>query len=322
MRERKVRALAVSREDGRFLVWNMGVLLMMLGAALFLASCGAKEPAAENPAETAPAANEDPESAGQAIGVSVADIVDDPSEFYGKDLTVSGLVSEVVAPNAVTIGGQDGIFEEELLIVGAQPLPELAEGDAVELAVDDLVQATGTLEEFQVTEFEEALDTQFDDQLFATYEGEPALQASSVALTPAQGENTSAMQQGIQASIPTIVDDPAEFYGSSTTVNGVVAETVEPNAFVITDQETASEAAPEDLASEGLLVVSGGDAAPNLTESQTVRVSGTVQEFDLATFEEELGADLNDDLYGVYDGRPAILADSIQPTQGGETTGQ
>ena len=323
MRERKARALAIGREDGRFRTWSPGALLLMLASALFLASCGAEEPAAENPAETAPAANEEPESAGQAIGVSVADIVDNPEEFYGRNLTVSGLVSEVVGPNAVTIGGQDGIFEEELLIVGAQPLPELAEGEAVEIAVHDLVQATGTLQEFEVPEFEEALGTELDDNLFGEYEGEPALQASSVALTPAEGGGTTtAMQQGIQASIPTIVDDPAEFYGSSTTVNGVVAETIEPNAFVIADEETSSEAAPEDLASEGLLVVSGGDAAPNLTESQTVQVSGTVQEFDLATFEQELGADLNDEFYSVYDGRPAILADSIQPMQGGGTTAQ
>lgn len=253
-------------------------------------------------------------------GIIRSSLVDNPEELYGSTLTVSGLVGEVVGPNAVTIGGQDGIFEEELLIVGAQPLPELAEGDAVEIAVDDLVQATGTLQEFQVPEFEEALGTQFDDNLFSEYEGEPALQASSVALTPAQGGGTTAMQQGIQASIPTIVDDPAEFYGSSTTVNGEVAETIEPNVFVITNEETASEAAPEDFAAEGLLVVSGGDIAPNLTESQTVQVSGTVQEFDLATFEDELGADLNDGLYAAYDGRPAILADSIQPMQGGGTT--
>lgn len=320
MKERKARALALRSEDGRLRAWKFGVPLMV-ASSMFLASCG-EEPAAEaNPAETAPAANEEPESAGRAVGVGVADIVDDPGEFYGKNLTVSGLVGEVVAPNAVTIGGQDGVFEEELLIVGAQPLPELAAGDAVEVAVDDLVQATGTLQEFQVTEFEEALDTQFDDQLFAAYEGEPALQATSVALTPAEGGGTTAAQQGIQASIPMIVDDPSEFYGSSTTVNGVVADTVEPNAFVVTDEETASEATPEYLVAEGLLVVSGGDAAPNLTESQTVRVSGTVREFDLATFEEELGADLNDELYGLYDDRPAILAESIQPVQGG-TTGQ
>lgn len=301
--------------------WSgIGALFLMFSAAVLLASCGEEQSAEENPAETAPAANEDPESAGQAIGVSVADIVDNPSEFYGKTLTVSGLVSEVVAPNAVTIGGS-GAFEEELLIVSAQPLPQLAEGEEVEIVADDLIQATGTLQEFQISEFEEGLDTQFDDQLFATYEGEPALQASSVALTPQQGGG-STVQQGIQASIPTIVDDPTEFYGSTTTVTGVVAQTIEPNAFVITDQETASEAAPEDLAAEGLLVVSGDNAAPNLTESQTVQVSGTVQEFDLATFEQELGADLNDELYTAWDGRPAILANSIQQMQGGGTTSQ
>lgn len=60
------------------------------------------------------------------------------------------------------------------------PLPE---GDAVEIAAEELFQATGTLQEFQVPEFEEALGTELDDNLFTEYEGEPALQATSVALT-------------------------------------------------------------------------------------------------------------------------------------------
>ncbi|MDP9474242.1 MAG: hypothetical protein M3R38_00805 [Actinomycetota bacterium] len=330
MRERKARALVLSREDGRFRAWKLGVPLMV-ASGLFLAGCGAaEEPAAEaNPAETAPAANEEPESAGQAVGVSVADIVDDPEEFYGKNLTVSGLVGEVVGPNAVTIGGQDGIFEEELLIVGAQPLPELAEGDAVEIAVDDLVQATGTLQEFAVPEFEEALGTELDDNLFGEYEGEPALQAKSVALTPAEGGGTTtAMQQGIQASIPTIVDDPEEFYGSTTTLTGGVVEVVEPAVFAMSDRADAEALAGEEFGAlaeeEAILVVNGTPNAPqpNLSELATVQVSGAVRELNVAEFEQEAGLELDDEALAVWEGQPAILAQEIQPTQGGGTTGQ
>ena len=301
MRERKAKTLAVSGEDGRFRAWKLGVPLMV-ASGLFLASCGAEEPAAETPAETAPAANEEPESAGQAAGVSVADVVDNPSEFYGKKLTVSGLVGEVVGPNAVTIGGQDGVFEEELLIVGAQPLPELAEGDAVEIAAEDLVQATGTLQEFQVPEFEEALGTELDDNLFTEYEGEPALQASSVALTPAEGGGTTtAMQQGIQASIPTIVDDPAEFYGSTTTVTGGVVEVVEPSVFAISDPANAETLAGEEFGAlaeeEAILVVNGTANAPqpNLSELANVQVTGAVRELNVAEFEKEAGLELDDE---------------------------
>jgi PAS domain-containing protein len=80
--------------------------------------------------------------------------------------------------------------------------------------------------------------------------------------------------------------------------------------------QQASAAADEledtvDLANMGVLVVNDSPA-PNLTDGRIVRVSGTFHEFDLSTFEEELGVDLDYELYFDWTGQPTILAEQIQ----------
>ena len=108
-----------------------------------------------------------------------------------------------------------------------------------------------------------------------------------------------------------LTNDPEEYYGRSVTVDGVVGETVEPNAFVLADEAVLEDDVLEDA--EGVLVVSGPDAAPNLAEGEAVQVVGTLREFDLAAFEEDLGVDLDDALYK-EGGRPAIAAREILQT--------
>ena len=92
----RIGSRAVSRDGGSYRAWSVGALALAMLAALLLASCG-QGPASGSGEETAPS-GEEAESAGQAIGVSVADVTDNPDEFYGKTVTLSGLVSEVVAP--------------------------------------------------------------------------------------------------------------------------------------------------------------------------------------------------------------------------------
>ena len=136
------------------------------------------------------------------------------------------------------------------------------------------------------------------------------------------------MQQGIQASIPTIVDDPAEFYGSTTTVTGGVVEVVEPSVFAISDPANAETLAGEEFGAlaeeEAILVVNGTPNAPqpNLSELANVQVTGAVRELNVAEFEQEAGLELDDEALSAWEGQPAILAQQIQQTQGGGTTSQ
>lgn len=328
MRERKARALAISREDGSFRVWSLGVLLLMLASAFFLASCGAnEEPAAGGGEETA-AAGEEAESQGQARAASVADILDNPSEFYGNTATVSGLVTEVVGPNAVVIGGNE-LVNEGLLVIGAQQLDQIVEGvpegEPFEIRQQDLVQATGNVREFNLQEVEQEVGYALDEGVFGEFEGRPVVVANSFVLTPQGGGTT--MQQSTQVGLTEIVDQPAEFYGQTLTVSGAVAQIINPNTFVIVEEQVAEneglfEAEAGALADQGVLVTTSGGTGPNLTERQTVQVTGTLQQFETATFEQETGVqfDENNEFVSAFSDRPAIMATQIQPMQGGGTT--
>ena len=88
----------------------------------------------------------------------------------GETVTVNGEVSEVIGANAFTIGGEE-IGDNPILVVSAQ-VPTLAEGDVVAVA--------GTVVEFQVLGFEEDLDLDLIDNEFEDFDGDPAIQATSV----------------------------------------------------------------------------------------------------------------------------------------------
>lgn len=90
----------------------------------------------------------------------------------GETVTVTGEVSEVIDPTAFTLGGEE-IGENPILVVAAD-VPDLAEGDEVEVA--------GTVTEFQVAGFEEDLDLDLIDNEFEDFDGDPAIAATSVTM--------------------------------------------------------------------------------------------------------------------------------------------
>ena len=81
-----------------------------MAAALLLASCG------EEQGEQQQTQEEDGESAGPNVAVSISDITADPSEYYGERVTVSGLVTDELDSNSFAIGGDD-LFGDQALPV-------------------------------------------------------------------------------------------------------------------------------------------------------------------------------------------------------------
>ena len=63
-----------------------------------------------------------------------------------------------------------------------------------------------------------------------------------------------------------------------------------------------------------------GGPTPNVSEPQKVRVTGTLQRFDISAFEQQQGVDLDDALYADYQDRSVLVAAEVQPTQGEETS--
>jgi hypothetical protein len=61
-----------------------------------------------------------------------------------------------------------------------------------------------------------------------------------------------------------------------------------------------------------------GGPPTEVAELQTVRATGTLQEFDLTTFEQQ-GVDLDDELYSEYQDRPVLVAGRVETTRGKAT---
>ena len=121
-------------------------------------------------------------------------------------------------------------------------------------------------------------------------------------------------QNGVPRSesrIGQILEKPSDFAGQEVTVSGEVERVIGTRALTID--------APS-VFSNKLLVISrnplepiGGSGLDALySENDRVRVQGTVREFNLREFERILGEDLVDEEFVGWEGRPVIVADTVE----------
>lgn len=106
-------------------------------------------------------------------GAYDSDFADDMDSYVGQEVTLSAEVAEVVSDKAFSIAGGD---VEALLIVGAESQNDIEPGQ--------LVKVTGTVKKaLTVTELEDELQFELDDNLFIDWEGEPYVVATKVDST-------------------------------------------------------------------------------------------------------------------------------------------
>ena len=157
----------------------------------------------------------------------------------------------------------------------------------------------------------------------------PAREGLPLPLASAQGRRSITLSappggtnQGKDTvALSAVIEDPQRYYGQTTTVSGAVGQVIEPRAFVMVDEQTlqGGPLSEVELTDGGVLVARTGGPAPNVTELQDVRVTGTLQQFDVTAFEQQQDVDLDDALYAEYQDRPVLVAAGVQPTQGEET---
>lgn len=142
-----------------------------------------------------------------------------------------------------------------------------------------------------------------------------AVLAAFVALGLAGCDSTTGDEQG--TTVEDIQEDDAtlayngiydsDFYGDletyegqEVTVSADVNEIISDNAFTIAGGDV-----------ESLLVISG-NAMTDLEQGSVIKVTGTVHTaLDLPAVEDEVGVDLEDDLYDAWDQEPYITATNI-----------
>lgn len=220
------------------------------------------------------------DSAGPEEGTTVEDVAEaEPDEIepgddlLGETVTVSGELTEVIAPGAFWLGAGGGLFEEGAPVVSAAgEFTAWGIEDPEALVEEDtILQVTGTVAEFVLVDYEEEWGIDLDDDLYEELEGEAVIVAEEVATLA----------------------------GENVTVEGEVFDVLSTVAF--------------QLAGAGWNVVVLDAEQAAVEPGEAVSVTGTVRQLDIAEIEEDYGVDLDDGLYELYEGDLVLVAETVSP---------
>ncbi len=139
------------------------VVLLLAVLAVAGVACGNEE---SNP----PPTDRDAERGIEPLG---KDFFFDPARYIGREMTVTGYVSDLLTPVAFRIAGER--FEGGgILVVSDDRLPRLDDGD--------LVQISGIVRPFKTEEFARQLGVVLDPVTFHQFEGGVAVAARNVVV--------------------------------------------------------------------------------------------------------------------------------------------
>lgn len=312
---------------------RLAMAALLVGA--LLAACGAEEtteapttaPVAEAPTlaaeePTAMAEEQIPEEEEitpaeeiEAANVTLSEVTDNTDAYLGQTVVVQGDVTDLVGTNSFTLNDASLLGGDSVLVVGTEGGVIGREGDTV--------QVTGTVRQFDLASIEQEAGYDLEDELFTPFEGQTVIVAQSMRTVA--GDLVEAI------TLSDIAEDPAAYVGTTVTVRGDLGEKLGEQAFVLEDDQL--------LSGENFVVVAqAADTLPaDLTAfddpvagiNREVQVTGAIQPFDLATIEQEIGTDLQDDLFAAYEENSyTIIAESVNiigdqagtPAEGGVAT--
>jgi len=107
-----------------------------------------------------------------ALAPEPGEITENPSQYYGKRLAVSGEVEDVVGPTAFTLDEDELFGASDLLVVTQKTQKAATDGETVAV--------TGVLRPFVVSEVERDFDLDLDPELQVEYEDKPVFIADAI----------------------------------------------------------------------------------------------------------------------------------------------
>jgi len=132
--------------------------------------------------------------------------------------------------------------------------------------------------------------------------GGMALIAASLLSGCSGVSSTDEIQEGRKnVTTEDVSSDVSELIGQQVTVRSLVGETIDESSFIL-----------EPESGESILVLNTTGAIFDLPAAGVpIQVTGEVQSLVVADIESEYGLDLDEGLYGDYEGQPAIVAQSL-----------
>ncbi len=242
------------------------------------------------------------QSAGPESGVTLSEVASHPEAMWGRTVTVSANVHEIINDQSMIIGTSSWLnFRTDTLLVLAPT--ELSRLANTAPAVGLVARVRGIVRPFEPAMLETELSVPLNTPPITTHDGKAVLVAQqiSVGLTgsavPGDPEIGGSAGYEIGITVYDLAHDTDEYVGETVTISDEVEEgLLTSHAFWLGDEK--------------LLVVSPKPLSDVFVET-TAYVSGEVRRFDLGTVEGTTGVDLDDERFQEFNGEPFILAEVV-----------
>jgi len=248
------------------------------------------------------------QSAGPEVGVTLTEVANHPAAMWGRTVTISGRIAEVVDAATMIIGNDAFFVGDKVPVVSGRPGGELAalvENPAAgALREGEVVRVTGVVRPLEREGLREELGVGPVAALMNPDE-RAVLAAEAIELDPPEhlvaGDKEfpgGGSGYEVGATINDVVARPEEYLGRVVAVSDEIDEPeLGPHAFVLGDEQ---------------LPVVMAEPNPEVFVEASGYVVGEVVRFDRALVEERLGIDLDDEAVARFEGGPALVARSVE----------
>lgn len=239
------------------------------------------------------------DSAGPETGADVEDVIEEePTED-------EGLVEDEGVADEDALGGSFQDRSESLVgqtVTVSATVTELVSDSAIRIgeSTDDSLLVLGVSAPLADLGLDPVDETLVEDERIVQVTG-TVRRYDPVEFTEEFGEDFDGLYEESEGQNVIVADSVDTLTGEEITVAGEVSEVVSDVAFR--------------LAGVGWDVLILDAAMNSAEEGEAVQVSGTVRRFEILTIEEELGADLDDELYVDFEDQLVLVADSIEPVE-------
>lgn len=207
---------------------------------------------------------------GERVEPTVEDVVDEPLEYAGRTVTLSGEVGQVHGPRSFVLESTDdpfGIWEQELLVVTRSPV-RLARSGPLEEGENIVV--AGRVESMVVAEIERELKWDLEPEIETEYADEPILIADTISLIERHAywsERDRPEGEIVGYGYVTTAVAPESLVGQRITLEEVPVLSIEGNNLWVGNRRSAR-----------LLVVPRGELPEPLEAGDEIRVQGTLEQ--------------------------------------------
>ncbi len=178
--------------------WLMLGVVAVIALGLLMPACGRDRERAgvesgqapqERPEAGAPATDEETGAGGaQVTTIEVPAFLSNPSDYYGRQIAVSGTVRQIVAPGAFLLGSSPNAPQDQSVLVVGSNIGTVIPGSQV--------RVVGTAKKFDFGEMNTQVGMNWNEAAFKDYDGKPAIQATQVSAGQGPGEQGAGTYRG------------------------------------------------------------------------------------------------------------------------------